>query len=340
VTFDDGGTSIGVGQANDNTGAYSVGVTGLTFGINHLAATAMSPDGLSASASTTYITAEAQGINLISNLNSAEVVNALQSSNQVNMPLDAQDFTEVDATYSIGTDTAQATIQRLYEGLLGRGQDGSGASFYQTLMTAGSSTPVVAQDIMNSPEYTSQTGTQTNQQFVNTLYQNLLGRTGPDESFWTNLLSDGTSKADVASGVANSDEAKSDLASDTSNLFDYNPLGESANAMYETGLGRDVDLGALHTINSYGTTYTAQQLSQTMTIAPEFTALHAGQSNADYVNSLYQNGLGRAADTAGSNFWTGLLSSGQATRADVLLGISQTTEAIDHNTYFGPKPGS
>ncbi len=77
-----------------------------------------------------------------------------------------------------------------------------------------------------------------------------------------------------------------------------------------------------------------------MVASPEFTALHAGQSDTDFVNSLYQNGIGRTADTAGSNFWTGLLSTGQATRADVLLGISQAVETIDHNTYFGLKPGS
>ena len=79
---------------------------------------------------------------------------------------------------------------------------------------------------------------------------------------------------------------------------------------------------------------TPLQVAQGMFGTPEFTALHSGQSDSAFVNSLYENGLGRAPDTAGSNFWTGLLSTGAATRPEVLLGIAQSAEAIHHNSYI------
>ena len=171
-------------------------------------------------------------------------------------------------------------------------------SFYHTLMTVGTTTPVIAADILSSPEYQAMHGTQTNQQYVDTLYNGLLGQSGTDESYWTNLLSNGTSRADVATGVAESGASQSYLASTTSNLFDFNTIGQAANALYETGLGRIIDPGALQNIGA--TAVTTQQVADTMVAAPEFTALHGGQNNTDFVNSLYQAGIGRVADTAGS----------------------------------------
>jgi hypothetical protein len=61
-------------------------------------------------------------------------------------------------------------------------------------------------------------------------------------------------------------------------------------------------------------------------------AAHAGQSNTAYVNSLFEAGLGRPADS-GASFWTGLLDNGGASRSDVLLGIATSGEAAAHLTH-------
>lgn len=58
----------------------------------------------------------------------------------------------------------------------------------------------------------------------------------------------------------------------------------------------------------------------------EFNSLYGGEtSDEDYVNALYNNVLERDADAAGLEGWTTQLDNG-ATRADVLLGFSQSAE--------------
>ena len=41
---------------------------------------------------------------------------------------------------------------------------------------------------------------------------------------------------------------------------------------------------------------------------------------------MYQNVLGRDADSSGLNYWLGQLSSGAETRYEVLLGFAESAE--------------
>ena len=83
--------------------------------------------------------------------------------------------------------------------------------------------------------------------------------------------------------------------------------------------------------NAYGS-LTAAQFAAQIAGSAEFTAGHAGQSNAAYVDSLFHAGLGRPAEAGGSAFWAGLLDSGGASRGDVLLSIATAGEAAAHLT--------
>lgn len=61
--------------------------------------------------------------------------------------------------------------------------------------------------------------------------------------------------------------------------------------------------------------------------SPEFLARYGtGMSNAQYVDSLYHNTLGRDGDAGGIAYWNNLLDSGQAGRADVLIGFANSPE--------------
>lgn len=59
----------------------------------------------------------------------------------------------------------------------------------------------------------------------------------------------------------------------------------------------------------------------------EFAATFGGTGNTEYVQELYQNVLDREADSGGLANWTTQLENG-ATRADVLIGFSQSQEFI------------
>ncbi len=240
-----------------------------------------------------------------------------------------------DGTLSVGPDTNQATIQRLYEGLLGRGGDTGGLSTFDAQLTSGASKAMVASNFLNSPEYAAAHGTPSNDQFVINLYQGILGR-APDPggtAGWTGTLNAGTSRADVAIGFADSAEAKAHFASTTAQVYVPNATGTLAHELFKTGLGREVDLASLPGIDAAYAAQTHAQLAADIANSPEFIADHIGQNNADYVSSLYQNGLGRAPDAGGSALWTGQLDSGSATRSDVLLNIASSSEGAAHLTH-------
>jgi hypothetical protein len=243
--------------------------------------------------------------------------------------------TLVDGTLSVGPDTQEATVQRLYEGLLGHSGNAAGLSFWDGVLTSGASASSVAAGFLASPEYQSGHGTLTDAQFVDNLYQGFLGRApdGPGGTFWTGLLDSGTSRADVVVGVAQSQEAKTTLAPTTSQVWVPNAGGTLAEEVYQTGLDRTVDLGGLASAQSaLAQGQTALQFVQGIVASPEFQALHGAQSDTAFIASLYQDGLGRAPDQAGGSFYAGLLSSGAGSRADVLLDIATSPEAATHLT--------
>ncbi|WP_122544704.1 DUF4214 domain-containing protein [Pseudomonas viridiflava] len=104
-------------------------------------------------------------------------------------------------------------INNLYNELLGRGTttpagaDSGGLQTWQTLLANGGTLGDIAGAIAVSSE--AQSFNQTNADFVQDLYQIALGR-GAEQSGldnWVNQLFNGTSRADVAKSIVNSDEA-------------------------------------------------------------------------------------------------------------------------------------
>jgi hypothetical protein len=60
----------------------------------------------------------------------------------------------------------------------------------------------------------------------------------------------------------------------------------------------------------------------------EFQGRYGGLDNAGFVTLLYQNVLHRLPDQGGLDNWVGLLNSGQDSRAQVVLGFSESQEDI------------
>ena len=113
------------------------------------------------------------------------------------------------------SDQSDANVARLYYGLLGRAPDGAGLQGWDTAAHQGTSLQSIAQGFLTSAEYTSGHGNDTDQQFLDHLYANALGR--PVDTIgqqgWLSALSSGTTRADVALGIAESPEAQIHLVS-------------------------------------------------------------------------------------------------------------------------------
>ena len=71
----------------------------------------------------------------------------------------------------------------------------------------------------------------------------------------------------------------------------------------------------------------SRSVASSFLISNEFKTLYGDNISAStYVNILYNNVLGRAADASGLNYWTGQLNHGLETRYEVLLGFSESAE--------------
>ena len=100
------------------------------------------------------------------------------------------------------------SIARLYSAAFDRKPDIGGLNYWIGVYEAGESLPAIAGGFYSSPEFTTKYGTLSDQQYVEQLYQNALGRAGEEEgvSFWTNHLSNGVSRAEILAEFASSPE--------------------------------------------------------------------------------------------------------------------------------------
>jgi len=97
---------------------------------------------------------------------------------------------------------------------------------------------------------------------------------------------------------------------------------------YELVLNRNVDTeGYGFWVKATQAGSSLQSVLSSILESSEFTGAHAGLSNADFTELLYQNGLNRAADADGKAFWVGALDAG-VSRAQVAESIAASTEAV------------
>jgi hypothetical protein len=238
----------------------------------------------------------------------------------------------IDGTkyYDIGSNAAQ--IYRMYDTALGRAPDPTGLAAWTKAMDSGMSIHQLAANFIGSAEFqTRYPGMNQNPTaFVTQLYQNSLHR-GPDSgglAYWVNGLTAGRfSQNQVVVSFTESPEHQAMLAANTTGLWVPNEMYASVARLYYTTLDRAPDFsGLIHwglALKDGSSTLLSE--AQGFMSSPEFSSKYGSLSNADFVNLIYNNVLGRAPDAGGSAFWTGHLSS-DMTRADVVVGFSESPE--------------
>ena len=131
----------------------------------------------------------------------AKITNA---TTNVSVDMTGVQYVQLDNTEALifAGDTKQAVVANLYQAIFGRTADAGGLEYWFDVAERGVSMQTIAQGFMSSSEYTG--ATQTNAQFLDTLYQELLGRSADagGNAFWMDRLSEGVSRADVAAAFA------------------------------------------------------------------------------------------------------------------------------------------
>jgi len=157
--------------------------------------------------------------------------------------------------------------------------------------------------------------------FVTHLYQDVLGRPPDTAGFndWVNRLDTGTNTTgDVAIAFLTSDEYR------TNTIVGY----------YQAQLGRTPSAAEVQTMNNRLIAGETQDSLRVTFFASEEFFGDAGRNNAQFVDNLYSQILGRSAAGAEVNYWVGVLNQSNGDRTTVarsfLFGDEyQRNEAID-----------
>lgn len=240
-----------------------------------------------------------------------------------------------------------AQVSRLYDIVLDRGAEQTGLNSFINQMDGGVSMAAVAETMFDSAEFTGKFGANlTNEQFVQVLYNNMRGAdaSAAEVSFWTSQVANGSmTLGDVAVNFANSAEGLNANADTLSQgIWDRDESAISLANLYDTAFDRLPELdGMAHWVSQIHNSGTSMNdIADLFYSSGEAQAAFGGLNDFDFVNAVYQNALNRNADDAGASYWTSELASGDLSRADVMLSISDSTEhqAITADAFQSDNP--
>ncbi|HVX14394.1 MAG TPA: DUF4214 domain-containing protein [Pirellulales bacterium] len=172
-------------------------------------------------------------------------------------------------------------------------------------------------------------GDAANRSFIAAAFQEVLDRPVDPGALaaWSALLDNGAPRADLATTLTHSAEY-------------YHLVIQAAYAKY---LGRAADaqgLAAWTTLMQGG--LSDELLEAGFIGSPEYYQ-HSGGTNKAWVDAMYENLLGRAADPAGEAVWLAALANGES-RTSVAYGFAASPEREaevirgDYSTYLGRNP--
>ena len=114
---------------------------------------------------------------------------------------------------------------------------------------------------------------------------------------------------------------------DVSLAFDTGGSAGQAYRLYKTVFARVPDAAGLgFHMKSLDDGWALSQVANSFIQSPEFLRSFAGLTDEQFVNQLYQYALGRPADADGFEYHAGNLRTGANTRADVVVGFSESPE--------------
>jgi uncharacterized delta-60 repeat protein len=151
--------------------------------------------------------------------------------------------------------------------------------------------------------------------FVAQQYRDFLRREGDAGGIeaWSRLLDTGSiSRAAIARAFLDSAEYQGGP---------FSPITR----LYLAMLLRAPDYEGLEFWSEYARSHSLQEVANLMAQSQEFQARYP-MGNAEFVDQVYRNVMGRPGDGAGQQYWTGQLDTGTMTRGDVVLAFSGSEE--------------
>ncbi len=152
--------------------------------------------------------------------------------------------------------------------------------------------------------------------FIRIQYEDFLARQ-PDAAgldFWARRIDNGEDRGNLIDSMVSAPEFAETVA----------PLSR----LYQAYFLRTPDFDGLNFwVGQKRAGNSLTRISDTFAASPEFEARYGQLSNAEFVDLVYTNVLGRPADSGGLNFWVAELNAG-ASRGSVMLGFSESPEYV------------
>lgn len=249
-----------------------------------------------------------------------------------------------DYIQTVSREDAEDFVSRMYTVALGRDYDDAGLKDWSDELVANKKDAAgIAYGFFFSKEYRERN--RTNEEFVEDLYQTILGRPADEtgKANWIKALENGKTRESVLAGFVNSGEftdmcdtysiPRGTMEEDGSSVCNVNVrkfvMRNYAKALGRRGESKGVETWC-HLINS--NKMTPAQVAESFIRSEEFK--NKKLSDEEFVEILYETFLGRSSDPAGKSTWLNCLKKGQS-RDEVMKGFSNSAEFSKIVASFG-----
>ncbi len=280
---------------------------------------------------------EESGVSYTQGMTSADVAQRVADGDVIRPDAGTQLVRLADGDVSFDAASDAAFLSRLYHGLLGRAGEQPGMSYWAHQSEGAMDRLGVAGEFLASGEFQGRAGEMDDTQFVQRLYQDLLGRAPDAEglAYFTERLTGGDSRAQILVEMAASDEAGGNWNDAFGNgVFIAGQHAGVVRAAYSAAFGREAEAAGLR---FYGDSLTQglslKQWGDVIETSTEFQTLHGQQSDHDFVESLFTNGLGRSGAAEDVAYYENLLAQGTHDRGDLVMAFATSQEAQGHLSW-------
>ncbi len=247
-------------------------------------------------------------------------------------PLDIALLRDAGVAALTDQELGEHQVARLYVAAFGRNADSAGLIQQYAGLRSGLSLAQLGDGLAGSAEFANRYGALSNADYVNALYQNVLGRPGDASgvAFYNGALARGASRGTILAAFADSGEERGRLNGNPN--VTYAAAAEAQVArMYDAALGRDADPTSFNTFTQAVINGTSlQTVALSFLGSPEFSNRYgAAPTDQALVDGFYQNTLHRAPDAAGEAQFLRALASGGFSRADLLVAFADSQEHIN-----------
>ncbi len=216
----------------------------------------------------------------------------------------------------------RAQVARLFLAFFGHEPDEETfEAFVDQYLSGARSLPSVANALAQSPGFVNKYGALSDRQFVELAYRNVFARSADAGGLghWTRALGSGTTRGGMMLAFSESTE----FATKTADRVLRMELTGRIGRLYRAYFLRKPDLTGLdHWIN---TRLDLAAISNSFAESQEFKQRYGSLDNARFIELIYRNVLGRAAEASGRRYWIGQLGAGRS-RGEIMIGFSNSDE--------------